>query len=116
MPEWILWLVALIPVAFVQNAVFTLVSRSRNSGDPRYHFKAALASNSVWLVCQVFVWKGFWSFFSTGDIWPMVAMGVVYTLSTTAGSVWMMKANLGHYKSPLLNFLAEKGQKLVGSR
>jgi hypothetical protein len=118
-----LWLVLLAPTAFVQNAVFTLVSRSRNSGDPRRHRWAAYASNGIWLLCQVLVWRGFWEFYNNGDLWAMLLMGMVYTLSTAEGSVRMMEMNLGHYqdsRNPVLRFLDgvfnERGRSQVGKR
>ena len=60
----VLWLVFLVPVAFLQNMVFTAVSRSRNSGNPNYHRRWAYLSNSVWLLCQFFIWKHFWAAFN----------------------------------------------------
>lgn len=119
----VLWLALLVPVAFTQNAVFTLVSRSRNSGDPARHRWAAYASNGVWLLCNGLVFRGFWSFFESGSWWAMVVMGVVYTLSTAEGSVRMMELNLGYYHNstnPLLHFFDklfnEKGRSQVGKR
>ena len=90
----VIWLVALIPVAFVQNMVFTAVSRSRNSGDPSYHRWWAYASNGIWLVCQFFIWKHFWAAFSEADYLAMALMAVIYTLSTAEGSVYMMRKML----------------------
>lgn len=89
-----LWLVALIPVAFVQNMVFTAVSRSRNSGDPEYHRWWAYGSNSIWLVCQIFIWKGFWGAFNEAAYLMMFVMSIVYIASTTEGSVYMMRRML----------------------
>lgn len=90
----VLWILALIPVAFVQNMVFTAVSRSRNSGDPEYHRWWAYGSNSVWLLCQVFIWKGFWGAFNDADYLSMGVMAFVYIVSTTEGSVYMMRRML----------------------
>jgi len=90
----VLWILALIPVAFIQNMVFTAVSRSRNSGDPQYHRWWAYGSNSVWLLCQVFIWKGFWGAFNDADYLTMVVMAFVYIVSTTEGSVVMMRRML----------------------
>jgi hypothetical protein len=90
----VLWLVVLIPVAFIQNMVFTAVSRSRNSGDPHYHRWWAYASNGIWLVCQFFIWKHFWAAFSEADYLAMACMAVIYTISTAEGSVFMMREML----------------------
>jgi hypothetical protein len=119
----VLWLALLVPIAFVQNAVFTLVSRSRNSGNPERHRWAAYASNGIWLVCNGLVFRGFWEFYDGGDLWAMVVMGLVYTLSTTEGSVRMMELNLGYYHNSSNRFLQfadrlfnEKGVSQVGKR
>jgi hypothetical protein len=85
--------------------VFTAVSRSRNSGNPTYHRRWAYLSNSVWLVCQFFIWKHFWAAFNSQEYWAMALMGVIYTLSTAEGSVYMMKKMLAK----------EKGNKKVGA-
>ena len=101
----VLWLVALIPVAFLQNMVFTAVSRSRNSGDPSYHRWWAYGSNGIWLICQFFIWKHFWAAFEGGGYWAMLAMAIIYTLSTAEGSVFMMKKMLAK----------EEGKRKVGA-
>lgn len=85
------WLLALAPIAFVQNMFFTLVSRSRNSQDPDYHRYCAWGSNGVWFVCQVMIVKNIWGAIHAGQWWYALAAGVVYSLATTEGSVLMMK-------------------------
>lgn len=100
-----LWLLALAPVAFVQNMFFTLVSRSRNSQDPNYHRYCAWGSNGVWFVCQVMIVKNIWSAIHAGQWWYAIAAGVVYSLATTEGSVLMMKRLIA----------TEKGKRRVGA-
>lgn len=99
------WLLMLIPVAFVQNMFFTLVSRSRNSNDPNYHRYCAWGSNGVWFVCQVMIVKNIWSAIADGQWWYAAAAGVVYALATTEGSVFMMKRLLK----------TERGDRRVGA-
>jgi len=117
-----LWLMlVLAPVAFIQNAVFTLVSRSRASADLKRHAVAALLSNGVWLVTSLFVWRGFWPLFYGSEWGPFFIMAVIYTVSTAAGSVFMMAANLGRFEHVrglgwIHRILNEKGGSRVGSR
>jgi len=85
------WLLLLIPVAFTQNLFFTMVSRSRNSNDPDYHRFCAWSSNGVWFICQVLIVKNIWSAIHDGNFLYAAAAGVVYSLATTEGSVFMMK-------------------------
>jgi len=100
-----LWLLALAPVAFVQNMFFTLVSRSRNSQDPDYHRYCAWGSNGVWFVCQVMIVKNIWSAIMAGQWWYAILAGIVYSLATTEGSVLMMKKLIK----------SEKGKRRVGA-
>ena len=122
MEEFDLWMmIALAPIAFVQNAVFTLVSRSRASADLKRHAVAALGSNSIYLVTSLFVWRGFWPLFYDSAWWPFVVMAAIYTVSTAAGSVFMMAANLGRFEDVrglqwVHRILNEKGGSRVGSR
>jgi hypothetical protein len=86
-----IWLIALIPVAFIQNMMFTLVSRSRNSQDTDYHRYCAWGSNGVWFICQIMIVKNIWTAINAGQWWYAILAGVVYSLATTEGSVLMMK-------------------------
>lgn len=86
-----IWLVALAPVAFIQNMFFTLVSRSRNSMDTDYHRYCAWGSNGVWFVCQVMIVKNIWGAIAAGQWWYALLAGIVYSYFTTEGSVLMMK-------------------------
>lgn len=87
----------------VQNAAFTWVSRARNGGSYSYHALAAIVSNGVFFASQ-FVLIGF----VASDASPQraVALGAVYMLATTAGSVAM------HWAS--VRWL-ERGKRKVGA-
>jgi hypothetical protein len=100
-----IWLLALAPVAFIQNMFFTLVSRSRNSQDTDYHRYCAWGSNGVWFVCQVMIVKNIWSAIMAGQWWYAIMAGIVYSLATTEGSVLMMKRLIA----------TEKGKRRVGA-
>jgi hypothetical protein len=77
-------------ISVVQNAVFTAVSRSRNSGDVVHHMKWAIGSNSIWFVNQLFIWSTLWTAVEHGAWWQVGVAGIVYVAATTYGSVWMM--------------------------
>lgn len=98
-------LILLFIVSFVQNMAFTWSSRSRNSGDPNYHRYAAMASNGVWFLCQLFLVKSIWEPLFSGEWLTVVLGGIVYVLGTTEGSVLMMKILLKK----------EKGKQKVGA-
>ena len=93
-------------VAFIQNMAFTASSRSRNSGDPIYHFKVALWSNGIWFICFTFIMKNIWEALLVGDIATIAIVGLVYVLATSAGSSFMMKVLLKK----------EKGKRQVGAK
>ena len=99
------WLLALAPVAFIQNMFFTLVSRSRNSQDTDYHRYCAWGSNGVWFICQVMIVKNIWTAIMAGQWWYAIMAGIVYSLATTEGSVLMMKRLIA----------TEKGKRRVGA-
>lgn len=103
---FILTMFGLAVVAVVQNAAFTAVSRSRNSGDVRHHAKWAVASNGIWFVAQLFIWSAIWRAVDSGEWWQIGVAGVVYVISTTFGSVWMMARMLK----------TETGKQKVGAR
>lgn len=89
---------------FLQNAAFTASSRSRNSGDPSYHRKAAWASNGVYWACNliftmmVVEWQH--------RPWLLALSGLIYVIATTEGSVMMMRIMLKR----------EQGKRVVGAR
>lgn len=113
----ILNLLLLFIVAFIQNAVFTFVSRSRNSGNPNKHFYAAIASNGIWFVCNFFLlFPEMLKIAETGSFWQRLILLFIYVIPTSLGSVFMMKINLGHIPMPkILSFLVESGKSKVGS-
>lgn len=100
----ILLLLALVSV--VQNAAFTAVSRSRNSGDVLHHAKWAVASNGLWFINQVLIIGAIWASIKAADWTFIVAAGAVYIAATTIGSVWMMHRMLK----------TESGKRRVGAR
>ena len=84
---------------------FTASSRSRNSGDPKYHFKIAITSNGIWFICHILVWKQIWDSLRSGN-WLMLALtGIVYVICTSAGSSYAMTIMLKR----------ETGDKMVGA-
>ncbi len=100
-----LTLLAFAVLLFFQNAAFTWSSRSRNSGDPSYHRKAAWASNGVYWICNLILtlivveWQH--------KPLLLAASGLAYVISTTEGSVMMMMKVL---------IKREKGKRMVGAR
>jgi hypothetical protein len=91
---FILSLVVLAVVAFMQNMAFTWVSRSRNSGDPNYHRYAALSSNGIWFITTLLIWNQLFGALTQGEWWKIALTGLVYVIATTEGSVLMMKVLL----------------------
>jgi len=119
-------LLLLIPIPYIQNMSFTWVSRSRQGGDPDYHRYAGWCSNGIWILTQGFIAVNVYLPISqmaeTGiDIHKVIKIlltFLVYAISTTEGSVMMMKINLGWIKKlpKFLGFLVEKGKRQVGQR
>jgi len=105
--DWVNLLVLAV-VSFIQNMAFTWSSRSRNSGNPRYHFFVALTSNGVWFICQVFIIKNVWKAIMAGDMITVIIAGLIYVLFTSSGSAFMM--------SLLLKGKAESGKNAVGAK
>lgn len=99
-------IICLAVVAFIQNMAFTWVSRSRNSGDPSYHRKAAYCSNGIWFLANILIWKQVWIAIETGSWLHLLIAGVAYCIATSEGSVLMMKRLLR----------SEKGKRKVGAR
>ena len=87
----IIMLFLLAFLGYIQNLGFTWASRSRNQNDPSHHRWAALFSNSIWFIVTVLVWGQIWSALTHGSIWKIVITGIVYTISTSEGSVMGMK-------------------------
>ena len=111
----IIQLVALAIISFVQNMAFTFTSRSRNSGDPSYHRHAALGSNGIWMINQLFLVKLIYEPVMKGDWYYVAIAALVYILATTEGSVLMMKLMLGHLpQNRFTKLFTEKGSRKVG--
>ena len=83
-------LIGLALVSATQNAAFTAVSRSRNSGDVWYHARWSVASNGVWFIAQIFLWSSIWRAVNSGALWQIAVAGGVYIAATTLGSCLMM--------------------------
>lgn len=99
-------LIALFVLATVQNAAFTWVSRSRNSGDVKYHAIAAVCSNGLWFITQVLIWSQLWARITNQDFVGLLIPLAVYVAGTTLGSCWAMARLLK----------TETGKRRVGAR
>lgn len=78
-------------LGYFQNMAFTWSSRTRNQNDPDEHRKAAWCSNGVWYIMQVSIWGTLWKALTNGNFLLVLLTGLVYIISTTEGSVHMMK-------------------------
>ena len=121
MVQWLVLFTIFPIVCFIQNMAFTWTSRSRNSGDPSYHRKAAWSSNGIWFICQMGVFKMIWQPLMEGNFLYVFVGGIIYILSTTEGSVYMMRLLLGMSRNTWINvklkyFFEEKGKRKVGER
>lgn len=93
-------------VGFIQNMAFTWSSRSRNSGDPKYHFFVAMASNGVWFIMNFFlILPEMLKVVESGDLMMKVVVMGDYIIFTSLGSAFMMKWAKRF----------EKGKRKVGS-
>jgi hypothetical protein len=104
--NFFLLMLAFAALCLVQNAVFTAVSRSRNSGDVRHHAKWALGSNGIFFVMQIFLMGTIWKSIEAGSYWQIAIAGLVYTVCCATGSVWMMAKMLK----------TETGKRRVGAQ
>ena len=93
-------------LGFVQNAVFTAVSRSRNSGDILHHAKWAIASNALWFAMQIFIVNALWDAVKSQEYTGLAITGLIYVAGTSLGSVAMMRRMLK----------TEIGKRRVGAR
>lgn len=84
----------------VQNYMFTLVSRARNSGSLQRHIVAAIGSNGVWIL-QLQIMLGPMMEYLNGKngVAAQVGAGLFYTVFTVLGSVlahkWALKTETG---------------------
>ena len=86
------YLVAYAVISYFQNAVFTIVSRSRNSGNSKLHKKVAYLSNGIWFANNVFMIGFIWKYLINDPRWYVVAIaGVVYIKATAEGSAFAMR-------------------------
>ena len=65
-------------MAFFQNISFTIVSRSRNRDNMKYHLVAAIFSNAVWFMTMKYL------VVTQHMTWTML---VPYTMGTVSGSL-----------------------------
>jgi len=108
-------LAVLFFLTILQNAAFTLVSRSRNSGNVARHAIFAVFSNGIWFAVNFFtvmpvMLDALKDDAPTNDKYIIMA---IYTAGTVVGSCLMMAISLGKIYIP---YLSEKGKDQVGSR
>jgi len=77
-------LIKILVLAFIQNISFTLVSRSRNRDNKRYHVIAAVFSNSIWFLT--------FRELILGDM--NYILFVPYVIGTVLGSVYGMTLSM----------------------
>jgi len=77
-------LVTLLLLAFIQNISFSIVSRSRNRDNIRYHIIAATFSNSIW----------FLTFRELVRADMNLILFIPYCIGTVAGSVFGVKISM----------------------
>lgn len=99
-------LAGLFVASVAQNAAFTAVSRSRNSGDVWHHARWSVASNGIWFGIQVLLWSTIWRAIESGTWAHIAEAAIVYVAATTIGSCAMMWHMLR----------TEKGKQKVGAR
>ena len=86
-----LFLIIFAVISLAQSFVFTIVSRSRNSGNYKLHRIVAYFSNGIWFINQVWIIKIIWTNIVENDIYFLTAAGIVYVISTANGSALGMK-------------------------
>jgi hypothetical protein len=77
-------MLTILGLAFAQNVSFSIVSRSRNRDNIRYHILAATASNSIWFLTFRQLVLSDMSF----------VLFLPYCLGTVAGSVFGVKVSM----------------------
>ena len=94
------FLILLAVTSFIQNMAFTGSSRSRNSGDPMYHFKWALLSNGIWFANRIFSLSLIMDSLLGDSInWAeILIVGGIYLVTTSTGSAYMMSRMLKKVK------------------
>lgn len=81
--EWVA-ILTILGLAYVQNVSFSIVSRSRNRDNIRYHIIAATFSNSIWFLTFRQLVLADMSF----------VLFIPYCLGTVAGSVSGVKVSM----------------------
>jgi len=77
-------LIIILCLAFIQNVSFTLVSRSRNRDNLRYHMVAAVFSNGIWFLTFRELIRGDMN----------IILFIPYCIGTVLGSVFGMKVSM----------------------
>lgn len=77
-------LIFLMTLAFLQNVCFSLVSRSRNRDNFKYHAFASVLSNAVWFLTFRYLVVNNMQF----------SMFIPYTLGTVLGSTFGTKISM----------------------
>lgn len=80
----IIAMLTILGLAFAQNVSFSIVSRSRNRDNIKYHILAATASNSIWFLTFRQLVLADMSF----------VLFLPYCLGTVAGSVFGVKVSM----------------------
>ena len=99
MELWIILLVVYGLVSFVQSCIFTVVSRSRNSGNSKLHRKVAYLSHGAWYLEKVFLIGISTEFIYNSNYWAIAIGGVVYAFSAGRGSAFAMRWWAKHVES-----------------
>lgn len=84
MPKEIIAMLTILGLAFAQNISFSIVSRSRNRDNIRYHIIAATLSNSIWFLTFRQLVLSDMNFI----------LFLPYCLGTVAGSVFGVKISM----------------------
>ena len=83
--RWVIWAIILL----IQNAGFTWLSRARNSGSITYHGIAAIISNGVWFISQIFVVALITEAIKSHNLGLLLITAIFYTFFTVTGSISM---------------------------
>ena len=91
--------IILATMAFVQNFSNGYNARTRNSADVSHHFKWSLIANSVWFISFAVIMRNIWQSVLNGNLVSLLVVLVIYTVSTSCGSVcamwWQLKTEEG---------------------
>jgi len=101
-------------LAFIQNISFTIVSRSRNRDNKKYHIIAAIFSNTIWFLTFRELVTAEMNF---GLFIPYVVGTVIGSVTGMSISMWIEKLLLaesdGHLKEKKEEELTEKIKKVA---